>query len=457
MGISSAYGGLNNYQLSIINFKLSIIHYQLKKGVIKMNVPLAEKIRPKTLDDVVGQQHLLGQGKPLRRIIESGKIPNMIFYGPSGIGKTTVARIIAENTNLRMYKLNGTSASIADIKAVIAETETFGGFEGVLLYLDEIQYLNKKQQQSLLEYIENGKITLISSTTENPYFYVYNALISRSTVFEFKPILPDEIMPAIRRGFALTAQELSLKLRLDSGVVEHIARGCGGDVRKSINTVELCALSADNDGEILHVHMDTVRALTQRSNMRYDRAGDEHYDILSALQKSIRGSDENAALHYAARLIEAGDLISLCRRLLVIASEDVGLAYPMAAVITKSCVDSAMQLGIPEARVPLAEAVVLLATAPKSNSSYMAMDAALADVRAGGAMDFPRQLQNKHFDGDDVKNKGQHYLYPHDFPDHWVPQQYLPDTLKDRIYYEYGENKNEQTAKAYWEKIKGKR
>ena len=422
-----------------------------------MNVPLAEKIRPKTLDDVVGQQHLLGQGKPLRRIIESGKIPNMIFYGPSGIGKTTVARIIAENTNLRMYKLNGTSASIADIKAVIAETETFGGFEGVLLYLDEIQYLNKKQQQSLLEYIENGKITLISSTTENPYFYVYNALISRSTVFEFKPILPDEIMPAIRRGFALTAQELSLKLRLDSGVVEHIARGCGGDVRKSINTVELCALSADNDGETLHVHMDTVRALTQRSNMRYDRAGDEHYDILSALQKSIRGSDENAALHYAARLIEAGDLISLCRRLLVIASEDVGLAYPMAAVITKSCVDSAMQLGIPEARVPLAEAVVLLATAPKSNSSYMAMDAALADVRAGGAMDFPRQLQNKHFDGDDVKNKGQHYLYPHDFPDHWVPQQYLPDTLKDRIYYEYGENKNEQTAKAYWEKIKGKR
>ena len=422
-----------------------------------MNVPLAEKIRPKTLDDVVGQQHLLGQGKPLRRIIESGKIPNMIFYGPSGIGKTTVARIIAENTNLRMYKLNGTSASIADIKAVIAETETFGGFEGVLLYLDEIQYLNKKQQQSLLEYIENGKITLISSTTENPYFYVYNALISRSTVFEFKPILPDEIMPAIRRGFALTAQELSLKLRLDSGVVEHIARGCGGDVRKSINTVELCALSADNDGETLHVHMDTVRALTQRSNMRYDRGGDEHYDILSALQKSIRGSDENAALHYAARLIEAGDLISLCRRLLVIASEDVGLAYPMAAVITKSCVDSAMQLGIPEARVPLAEAVVLLATAPKSNSSYMAMDAALADVRAGGAMDFPRQLQNKHFDGDDVKNKGQHYLYPHDFPDHWVPQQYLPDTLKDRIYYEYGENKNEQTAKAYWEKIKGKR
>ncbi len=422
-----------------------------------MNVPLAERIRPQTLDDIVGQPHLLGEGKPLRRIIQSGKIPNMIFYGPSGIGKTTVARLIAENTNLRMYKLNGTSASIADIKAVIAETETFGGFEGVLLYLDEIQYLNKKQQQSLLEYIENGKITLISSTTENPYFYVYNAIISRSTVFEFKPLPPDEILPAIRRAFQLTAEDFGLKLRLENGVVEHIARGCGGDVRKSINTVELCALSADNDGESLTVKMEVVRQLTQRSNMRYDRAGDEHYDILSALQKSIRGSDENAALHYAARLIEAGDLISLCRRLLVIASEDVGLAYPLAAVVTKSCVDSALQLGLPEARIPLAEAVVLLATSPKSNSSYLGMDAALADVRQGGAMDFPRHLQNKHFDGEGAKVKGQHYLYPHDFKNHWVEQQYLPDTLKDRVYYHYGENKTEQTAKAYWDKIKGEK
>lgn len=427
----------------------------LTKGDAQMSVPLAERIRPKTLDDVVGQPHLLGKDKPLRRIIESGRIPNMIFYGPSGIGKTTVARIIAENANMTMHKLNGTSASIADIKQIVAETGTLSGIGGILLYLDEIQYLNKKQQQSLLEYIEDGSITLISSTTENPYFYVYNAIISRSTVFEFKPLTPEEIMPAIKRAFQICADELGLKLRLESGVCEHIARGCGGDVRKSINTVELCILSADNDGSSLTVSMDTVKLLTQRSNMKYDRDGDQHYDILSALQKSIRGSDENAALHYAARLIEAGDIISLSRRLLVIASEDVGLAYPQAAAITKACVDSAMQLGLPEARIPLAEAVVLLATAPKSNSSYLAMDAALKDVRQGGALDFPRHLQNKHFDGEDAVVKGQHYLYPHDFPNHYVEQQYLPDALKDRVYYKFGDNKNEQLALQYRNKIKG--
>ena len=396
-----------------------------------MSVPLAERIRPKTLDDIVGQTHLLGENKPLRRIIESGKIPNMIFYGPSGVGKTTVARMIANNANMTMHKLNGTSASIADIKQIVAETETLSGINGILLYLDEIQYLNKKQQQSLLEYIENGKITLIASTTENPYFYVYNAIISRSTVFEFKPLTSEEILPAIKRAFQLMADELGLKLRLENGVLEHIARGCGGDVRKSINTVELCILSADNDGEKLTVNLDNVKLLTQRSNMRYDRA-----------------------LHYAARLMEAGDIISLCRRLLVIASEDIGLAYPMAAVVTKSCVDSALQLGLPEARIPLAEAVVLLATAPKSNSAESAIDAALADVRNGDFGDYPRHLQNKHFDGEGAKVKGQHYLYPHDFPNHWVKQQYLPDKLVGRTYYQYGENKTEQMAKAYWEKIK---
>lgn len=422
-----------------------------------MSVPLAERIRPKTLDDVVGQRDLLGEGKPLRKILDGGKIPNMIFYGPSGVGKTTVARIIAENSNMMMYKLNGTSASTADIKQVISESHSLYGYNGVLLYLDEIQYLNKKQQQSLLEYIEDGSITLISSTTENPYFYVYNAIISRSTVFEFKPISPDEIQPAIRRAFSILADELGLKLRLASGVCEHIARGCGGDVRKSINTVELCTMSADNDGESLTVSLDTAKQLTQRSNMRYDRDGDQHYDILSALQKSIRGSDENAAIHYAARLIEAGDIISLCRRLLVIASEDIGLAYPMAAVVTKSCVDSALQLGLPEARIPLAEAVILLATAPKSNSAYCAMDAALADIRNGEIGDFPRHLQNKHFDGENAKVRGQHYLYPHDYPNHWVEQQYLPDNLKDKKYYQYGGNKTEQAAKAYWDKVKNKK
>lgn len=419
-----------------------------------MSAPLADRIRPKTLDDVVGQSHILGEGKPLRRIIESGKIPNMIFYGSSGIGKTTVARIIAENTNMKLHKLNGTSASISDIKDVIADTNTIDGMNGVLLYLDEIQYLNKKQQQSLLEYIENGQITLIASTTENPYFYVYNAIISRSTVFEFKPITAEELASAISRAFRIVADELGVKVKVAKGVVEHIARGCGGDVRKSINTAELCVLSAaSTDGEIV-IKMETAEALTQRSNMRYDRDGDSHYDILSALQKSIRGSDENAAIHYAARLIEAGDIISLSRRLLVIAAEDVGLAYPQAIPIVKACVDSAMQLGLPEARIPLANAVILLATAPKSNSAYQAINSALADVQNIECGDFPRHLQNKHFDGEGAKIVGQHYLYPHDYPNHYVKQQYLPDPIKDKVYYEFGDNKTEQIAKQYWEKIK---
>ena len=419
-----------------------------------MGTPLAERIRPAVLDDVVGQTHLVGEGKPLRRIIESGRIPNMIFYGPSGVGKTTIARIIAKRTDMELHKLNGTSASISDIKEIIAQTRTFSGINGILLYLDEIQYLNKKQQQSLLEYIEDGSITLIASTTENPYFYVYNAIISRCTMFEFKPVIPDEIQLAVRRAFQFMADELGRKLQLSNGVVEHISQGCGGDVRKAMNTVELCLLSADDDGSVLKVTMVTANALTQRSNMRYDRDGDEHYDTLSALQKSIRGSDPDAAVHYAARLCEAGDIISLSRRLLVIASEDIGLAYPMAVPIVKACVDSAMQLGLPEARIPLAEAAILLATAPKSNSAIMAVDMALSDVRNGEATGFPRALQNKHFDGDEASEKGQHYLYPHDFPNHWVQQQYLPDNLAGRKYYEYGDNKTEKMSKAYWEKIK---
>ena len=421
-----------------------------------MQAPLADKIRPKTLDDVVGQSHILGRGRPLRRIIESGRIPNMIFYGASGVGKTTVARIIAENTNLKMCKLNGTSASVQDIKDIIADTDTLDGYNGILLYLDEIQYLNKKQQQSLLEHIENGRITLISSTTENPYFYVYNAIISRSTVFEFKPVSAEEVLPAVKRAFKLAAEEFGLKLEVEDGVADHIARGCGGDVRKAVNTVELCVLSSQS-GDRVSVTLETAKLLTQRSNMRYDRAGDEHYDTLSALQKSIRGSDENAALHYAARLLESGDIISLCRRLLVIAAEDIGLAYPQAIPIVKACVDSALQLGMPEARLPLGDAVILLATAPKSNSGIMAIDAALGDLKEYGGEEFPRQLQNKHFDGEGAKVKGQNYLYPHVFPNHWVEQQYLPDAIKDKVYYVYGENKTEQAAKAYWDAIKKKK
>ncbi|MCI7759312.1 MAG: replication-associated recombination protein A [[Eubacterium] saphenum] len=414
-------------------------------------MPLADKIRPKTLEDVVGQTHLLGEGKPLLKIIKSGKIPNMIFYGPSGVGKTTIARIIAESANMRLHKLNGTSASTADIKEIVAEIDTFLGSNGILLYLDEIQYLNKKQQQSLLEYIENGSITLIASTTENPYFYVYNAILSRSTVFEFKPVEPEELKKAVKRGFAEISAEIGEKLNIEEEAVDYICHGVGGDVRKCLNTVELCAVSADNG----RVTLELAKELTQRSNMRYDRDGDQHYDLLSALQKSIRGSDENAALHYAARLMDAGDIISLSRRLLVIAAEDVGLAYPLAIPIVKACVDSAMQLGLPEARIPLANAIVLLATSPKSNSAYKAINAALADVQNGVTGDFPRHLQNKHCDGEDAEVKGQHYLYPHDYPNHYVKQQYLPDCLKDKIYYEFGDNKMENAAKEYRKKIKG--
>ncbi len=426
------------------------------EGSDTMPTPLADKIRPKTLDDVVGQSHILGANKPLRRIIESGKIPNMIFYGPSGVGKTTVARIIADNTKMRMYKLNGTSASVQDIKQIIADSQTLLGYNGILLYLDEIQYLNKKQQQSLLEYIEDGSITLISSTTENPYFYVYNAIISRSTVFEFLPVPADEVCPAVKRAFQICADDLGLKLRLESGVIDYIAHGCGGDVRKSINTVELCVLSADHSGDTLSVSLENAKLLTQRSNMRYDRDGDEHYNILSALQKSIRGSDENAALHYAARLMEAGDIISLSRRLLVIAAEDIGLSYPQAIPIVKACVDSAMQLGLPEARIPLADAVILLATAPKSNSGICAIDAALDDIRKGNAGDIPAYLQDGHYSGANKLGKADGYKYPHSFPDSWVDQQYLPDNLKDRVYYVAGKNKLEQAAKEHWTLIKNK-
>lgn len=413
-------------------------------------MPLADRIRPATIDDVVGQSHLIGKNRPLSKIIESGHIPNMIFYGPSGVGKTTVARIIANSANMRLHKLNGTTASTGDIKSIVSEVDTFLGSNGILLYLDEIQYLNKKQQQSLLEYIEDGSVTLIASTTENPYFYVYNAILSRSTVFEFKPVQPAELERAVRRGFSSMTEETGVEYDLDDEAIKYICNGCGGDVRKSLNTVELCALTC-NDGKIT---LDLAKQLTQRSNMRYDRDGDQHYDLLSALQKSIRGSDENAALHYAARLLAAGDLISICRRLLVIASEDIGLAYPQAVPIVKACVDNAMQLGLPEARIPIGEAVILLATSPKSNSAYNAINAALEDVQHGEAYDFPRQLQNVHCDGEGAAVKGQHYLYPHDYPNHWVKQQYLPDAIKDKVYYQYGDNKHENAAKEYWSKIK---
>lgn len=419
-----------------------------------MSSPLADRIRPKKIEDVVGQKHLLSTGKPLRKIIESRKIPNMIFYGPSGTGKTTVARIIAENTNKSLYKLNGTSTSTDDIRSVISELDTFSGCNGILLYLDEIQYLNKKQQQSLLEYIENGQITLIASTTENPYFAVFNALISRSTIFEFKPVSADDICEAVKRAYKILEEENKCKIEVESGVIEHISFTCGGDVRKSINTAEISVISGDTSLNGINVKLDDVKLISQRSNMNYDRDGSQHYNILSALQKSIRGSDENAALHYLARILEAGDLISVTRRLLVIAAEDIGLAYPSAVPIVKACVDSSLQLGMPEARIPLAEAVILLCTSPKSNSAICAIDAALNDVRNGEYSDIPSYLKDGHYSGAQNLGNAVGYKYPHDYPNHYVPQQYLPDKIKNRIYYKFGNNKQEQAALMYRNKIK---
>ncbi len=419
-----------------------------------MYQPLADRIRPQNLDEVLGQGHILGKDGLLRRVIDSGKIPNMVFYGPSGTGKTTVANIIAQRSGRTLRRLNATTASLADIRDVMEQVGTLLAPNGVLLYLDEIQYFNKKQQQSLLEFIENGKITLIASTTENPYFTIFNAILSRSTVFEFKMLTADDLLPAVDRGIALQAQELGVKAVCEDGVREHLAASCGGDVRKALNAVELLMTASRIQDGVLTITLDDAKLVAQRSAMRYDRDGDDHFDIASALMKSLRGSDPDAALHYLARLLEAGDMLTAIRRLLCSASEDIGMAYPQAAAIVKACVDSALQLGLPEAKLPLAQAAILLATAPKSNSVCAAIDAALADVRAGRTGDYPRHLQNVHADGAGFERE-QGYLYPHQFPGHWVEQQYLPDAIKDHVYYEYGPNKTEQAAKAYWDRIKG--
>jgi putative ATPase len=420
-----------------------------------MYQPLADEIRPRTLDEVVGQEHILGQGKLLRRVIESGKIPNLIFYGPSGTGKTTVASIIAAKTNRTLYKLNATTASTAEVKEILAQPDTLLAPNGVLLYLDEIQYFTKKQQQSLLESIENGKVTLIASTTENPYFYVYNAILSRSTVFEFQPISEEAALRAVQRGVSIMEEKQQVTAKPEEGALRHIASACGGDIRKAMNAVELLFSAGMEKDGILEITLQDAEAVTQRSAMRYDRDGDSHYDILSAFQKSIRGSDPDAGIHYLARLLEGGDLPSACRRLLVIAAEDVGLAHPTAISVVKSCVDAALQLGLPEARIPLAEAVIFLATCPKSNSAICAIDQAMDDLKQGKSGDIPAHLKDTHYGGAQKLGRGLTYQYPHAFENHYVPQQYLPDNLKNTHYYEFGTNKVEQAARNYWDLIKG--
>ena len=416
--------------------------------------PLADQIRPETLDEVFGQEHILGKNGLLRRIIDSGTIPNMIFYGPSGTGKTTVANIIAKSSGRELYKLNATTAGIADIKAIIADLDTMMTANGVLLYLDEIQYFNKKQQQSLLEFIENGKITLIAATTENPFFYVYNAILSRSTVFEFKELTTADSQRAVLRAIYILEAREDVKAELEDGVIEHISQSCGGDIRKAINSVELLFLTSVRSGKTVRISLEDAAVISQRSAMRYDREGDSHYDILSALQKSIRGSDPDAAVHYLARLIEAGDIASASRRILVTAAEDIGLAHPQAMAIVKACVDSAFQLGLPEGRIPLAEAVILLATAPKSNTACIAISEAQGGIRSGRSGDIPRELQNVHADSAGLE-RAQSYKYPHDYPNRYIRQQYLPDAIKNEKFYVYGDNKTEQAAKKYWDLIKG--
>ena len=408
------------------------------------NQPIADRLRPKNLSEMVGQPHLFGKNGVIRRVLNQNHLTNMIFYGPPGTGKTTLASVIAKMSGMELCKLNATTASTADVKEVIAKSGSVFGQDGILLYIDEIQYFTKKQQQVLLEYIENGQITLIASTTENPYLYVYNAIISRSIVFEFRAVEKEDILPVLRRGLALLNEESNIKCTASEEVLLHIA-GCGaGDVRRSLNILESAFYTAED-----RIEKSTVDALTPKVLGNFDKSGTVHYDLLSCLQKSVRGSDPDAAIFYLAKLLEGGELQGACRRLLVMANEDVGAAYPLAAAVADACVNSAMKVGMPEATLPLSNLVIFLATCPKSNSANLAYEAARADVLAGKGQTIPPYMRpSNEYDG---------YKFPHDYPGHYVAQQYLPNDLKNKKYYSYGENKVEQAAKNYWDLVKGEK
>ncbi|HZJ77044.1 MAG TPA: replication-associated recombination protein A [Oscillospiraceae bacterium] len=417
--------------------------------------PLADRIRPMNLSEIVGQDHIIGKNRLLNRIIKSGTVPNMIFFGPSGTGKTTVAGIIARASERKFFKLNGTSANIDDIKNIISQIGTFDTINGILLYIDELHYLTKRQQQSILEHIENGDIILIGSTTENVNFSIFNALLSRSTIIEFKTLHTDDIVKGLKKALSLEEKRLNIKIAYENNALNYIAEVAGGDLRRALNTVELIINTyVIYNPDKIDINIEKAIECSQSKITHYDRDGDSHYNLLSFLQKSIRGSDEQASIHALARLIKSGDLNSICRRLLVIASEDIGLAYPQAISIVKACVDSALQLGLPEARIPLAQATILLASSPKSNSAYKAIDTALADLDRIDAGQIPYHLCDTHSNSF-VKNKAV-YLYPHDYPNNYIKQQYMPDNIKHKIYYEHGNNKFEQSMKAYWNKIKNK-
>lgn len=408
-------------------------------------MPLADRVRPNSFDEMAGQRHLLSESAPFRRIIESGHLPSLIFYGPPGTGKTTAADIVAKKCGKQFYRINATTASLSDIRDILGQTGTLMSSDGILLYIDEIQYFNKKQQQSLLEYVEDGRVTLICSTTENPFFTIYGALLSRSTVFEFKPVEPDDLLGVLRRAFEIQNADFGNIKSCTDEVLLAIAYACGGDVRKAVSALENVYYASEKE-----LSVSLARDLTQRSGLRFDRDGNEHYDLLSAFQKSIRGSDENAAVFYLAKILEGGDLVSVCRRLLVISTEDIGLAYPMAITITKACVDAAVQVGLPEAKLPLAEATILLATAPKSNSAMKAYSAAVEEIGKGGGAEVPDHLKDNH-----APNSKGGYLYPHSYPNSYVKQQYLPDDLKGKKFYNFGNNKIEKAAEGYQKKIKG--